>query len=606
MTPGETKKMAKVHKRTEEELERAKNELEFRVQERTSALRRANEELEKEIGVRKLAEERLFRLSRLYSVLSKVNEAIVRIHDSEKLYEEVCRIAVENGLFKMAWIGLTDPDTREVKVAASFGDTDGYLEGIKICAADVPEGRGPTGTAALEGTHSICSDIEQDARMSPWRDKALKHGFRSSGAFPLRMRDAVIGAFTIYSDKSQFFADEEVRLMFSLAEDVSFAIESMASEKKRIRAEEDLKQANAYNRSLLEASLDPLVTIDAAGKITDVNAATEQVTGYSRSELITTDFSDYFTRPDEARAGYRQVFSEGLVKDYPLEIKHRNGHITPVLYNAAVYRDETGKVTGVFAAARDITERKRAEEEIQKLNRELEQRVIERTAELEAANRELEAFAYSVSHDLRAPLRSIDGFSLALLEDHADILDAAGKDYLQRVRAAATKMGQLIDALLKLSRLTRGELKRAAVDLGALARSAAEELKRSEPERRVEFVVADKMIAEGDPVMLQVVIENLLANAWKFTRRREVARIECGLTHIDGRPVYFVKDNGTGFDMAYSDKLFSAFQRLHASTEYPGLGIGLATVQRIIHRHGGRVWAEGEVEKGATVYFTLL
>ena len=227
-----------------------------------------------------------------------------------------------------------------------------------------------------------------------------------------------------------------------------------------------------------------LVTIDANGKITDVNLATEKATGRSRQELIGTDFSDYFTEPEKARAGYRRVFQEGSVMDFALEIRRKDGYITPVLYNAAVYRDEAGKVIGVFAAARDITERKKAEDEIRKLNRELEARVIERTAQLEASNKELEAFAYSVSHDLRTPLRGIDGFSLALLEDYGDELDETGKDYLQRVRAGALKMGQLIDALLNLSRLTRGEVRRAPVDLSSLARNAAEELRKSEPERR--------------------------------------------------------------------------------------------------------------------------
>ncbi len=380
-------------------------------------------------------------------------------------------------------------------------------------------------------------------------------------------------------------------------------LENAVAERKE--AEKIVRLANAYNRSLLEASLDPLVTIDANGKITDVNVATERVTGRSREELIGTEFSDYFTDPEKAKAGYQQVFQEGSVMDYALEIKRRDGHTTPVLYNAAVYNDEAGSVLGVFAAARDITERKRAEEEIRKLNRELEARVIERTAQLEASNKELEAFAYSVSHDLRTPLRGIDGFSLALLEDYADKLDESGKDYLQRVRAGALKMGQLIDALLNLSRLTRSEVKRAPVDLSALAKNAAEELSKSEPGRRVEFVIAGGVTVKGDPVMLRAVIDNLLANAWKFTGKRDAARIEFGVKKADGKTAYFVRDNGSGFDMTYANKLFTAFQRLHGTADFPGLGIGLATVQRIIHRHGGRVWAEGEVEKGATFYFTL-
>ncbi len=405
---------------------------------------------------------------------------------------------------------------------------------------------------------------------------------------------AVVG----FANRPAEYTDRDVNQMTLMMDSVWKIVE-------RKKAEEKLKLANAYNRSLIEASLDPLVTIDAVGKITDVNIATEKVTGCSRAELIGTDFSDYFTEPAKAEAGYQQVFEEGFVMDYALEIRRRDGQVTPVLYNAAVYNDGAGKVLGVFAAARDITERKRAEDEIRKLNRELEARVIERTAMLEAANKELEAFAYSVSHDLRTPLRGIDGFSLALLEDYADKLDENGKDYLKRVRKGALKMGQLIDALLNLSRLTRGEIKSSVVDLSSLVKNSVEELRKSEPDRMAEFIIADGVTVKGDSMMLRAAIDNLLANAWKFTGKREAARIEFGITRVNGKTAYFVRDNGSGFDMTYANKLFTAFQRLHGTTDFPGLGIGLATVQRIIHRHGGRVWAEGEVEKGATFYFTL-
>ena len=225
--------------------------------------------------------------------------------------------------------------------------------------------------------------------------------------------------------------------------------------------------------------------------------------------------------------------------------------------------------------------------------------------ELTAVNRELEAFSYSVSHDLRAPLRGIDGFSQALLEDYAEKLGAKGKNYLQRVRAASQRMAQLIDDLLQLSRLARSEMRREDVDLSGMARAIAADLQKTQPDRQVDVRIAQGVVAEGDPRLLRVVLDNLLSNAWKFTSKNPRATIEFGVIENDGRPAYFVRDDGAGFDMAYGDKLFGPFQRLHAPTEFPGTGIGLATVQRIVHRHGGRVWATGAVGQGATFSFTL-
>jgi len=339
--------------------------------------------------------------------------------------------------------------------------------------------------------------------------------------------------------------------------------------------------------------------------ITDVNEATMVTTGRTREELLGTDFAEYFTKPKQAKAGYETVFREGTVRDFPLEIRHRDGDVTPVLYNASTYRGPEGEVAGVLAAARDVRELQRAEAEIRELNAGLEHRVAERTRELDATNRELQEFVYSVAHDLRTPLRAVDGFSLTVLEDYGAVIAEQGRSDLHRVRAAAQAMGQLIDALLSLSRVGRREVSLEPVDLSAIARRVVAELREADPDRTVELVVDEGLEVLSDAALLDIVLENMLGNAWKFTSARPDARIEVRSVEHDGGPAFVVGDNGAGFDPAYVDKLFSPFQRLHTADEFPGTGIGLATVARVLERLGGSCWAEGEVGCGARFYFAL-
>jgi PAS domain S-box-containing protein len=272
---------------------------------------------------------------------------------------------------------------------------------------------------------------------------------------------------------------------------------------------------------------------------------------------------------------------------------------------AWVFKDGAGKPLRLIGANIDVTERKQAELEVSRLNAELEQRVRQRTLELEASNRELEAFAYSVSHDLRAPLRGIDGWSLALLEDYSALLDGSGQQYLNRVRAETQRMGNLIDDLLQLSRVSRGEMKLDQVDITALANRIVDRLRDAQPKRRMEFLLEPGLVAFGDARLLEIALTNLFSNAVKFTGTQDPALIEFGKVDKEGEMAFYVRDNGAGFDMAYAGNLFGAFQRLHKVTEFPGTGIGLATVQRIVRRHGGRVWADARVNRGATFCFTL-
>jgi light-regulated signal transduction histidine kinase (bacteriophytochrome) len=273
-------------------------------------------------------------------------------------------------------------------------------------------------------------------------------------------------------------------------------------------------------------------------------------------------------------------------------IKQIADHLGVALYHAELMAELRG----------EIAERQQAEQVVQTLNQGLQQAIVD----LKAVNRELESFSYSVSHDLRAPLRSIDGFSQALLEDCLDQLDTSGQDYLHRIRNATQRMGNLIDDLLNLAQVTRSEMRLESVNLSLFVSNICTELQRSQTERHVECAVQPELFAQGDARLLQVLLMNLLSNAWKFSAQNPHARIEFGMMPSETDiPVYFVRDNGTGFDMAFVNKLFGPFQRLHSAKEFPGNGIGLATVQRVAHRHGGRVWAEGVLEEGATFYFTI-
>ncbi|MGH8503652.1 MAG: PAS domain-containing sensor histidine kinase [Gammaproteobacteria bacterium] len=376
------------------------------------------------------------------------------------------------------------------------------------------------------------------------------------------------------------------------------------------RAESAVRESEQRVRLIVDSSLDAVVTMSEQGSITGWNPQAEAVFGWTREEAMGRKLADLII-PKEYREAHRRGLEHflrtgtgpALNNRLSVAALHKDGREFPIELTISPL-----KLGGKFefsAFVRDVTEHKRWQEEVETLNETLEQRVAERTAQLETVNRELEAFSYSVSHDLRAPLRAIDGFSRGLLHDYADCLDERGKADLDRVRAAAQRMGQLIDDLLTLSRFTRSEMRMARVDLSDMARAVAAECQASEPTRAVEVVIAPDLTATADAQLTRVVLDNLIGNAWKFTGHQPRARIEIGAELHDGGTAFYVRDNGCGFDMSYADKLFGAFQRLHSRAEFDGSGIGLATVQRIVHRHGGRIWARAAVDQGATFYFAL-
>ena len=362
---------------------------------------------------------------------------------------------------------------------------------------------------------------------------------------------------------------------------------------------EEARRAHETIERFFTLSLDLFCVRGFDGYFKRLNPAWPATLGWTVEELLERPFLE-FVHPDDRAATVRKTGKlrcGAVTTSFENRYRCRDGSYRWLQWMAFPMVD--GAV--IYSVGRDVTAAKEAEARALRLTAAVE----ERNAQLTALNHELEAFSYSVSHDLRAPLRSIDGFSQILLEDYADRLDNEGQDALRRVRAAATSMGELIDALLALSRLSRIELRTERIDLGAMAHSVVEELRRSEPDRRAEFVIAPALAAEGDRTLLKAALGNLLGNAWKYTQPRASARIEFGCVEREDGTAYFVRDNGVGFDMAYVGKLFGAFQRLHRQTEFGGTGVGLATVQRIIHRHGGRVWAEAAVDQGATFYFTL-
>ena len=348
--------------------------------------------------------------------------------------------------------------------------------------------------------------------------------------------------------------------------------------------------------AIVEFSGDAIIAITVDGVIVSFNRGAERLFGHREEQVVGRPLS--LLLPDghggEESALIARVAAGEAVAPIETVRRRRDGSSVDVSVTVSPIRDSRGELVGVSWAARDITAWKRAQLEVQQARE-----------AAEAANRELEAFSYSVAHDLRAPLRGIDGFSNALLEDHGAALVPVAHDYLHRIRRNATLMGQLIDALLELGRITRADISVQRVDLSELARATAQRLKEFEPERRVEFLIDDDLAEQGDSALLGAVIENLFSNAWKFTRNRSNARIEFGSTRDDGRTNYFVRDNGAGFDMASASKLFRVFQRLHSRDEFDGTGVGLATVHRIVQRHGGRIWAEGKVGEGASFHFTF-
>ncbi len=532
---------------SEAELRKHRRHLEDLVGKRTTKLAKTNEQLQEEIIHRQRAEEALqkahdeleLRVQERTAELEKAKEAIAA--ERQRLYDILEAMPV--------MVCLLTPDYRVAfanrSIRERFGEDHGrhcfdYRFGLKEPCA-------------------FCEsyNVLKTGKPHHWEVTGLDGSIIDSYDFP----------FTD-TDGSPLILEIEIDIT------------------ERKRAEAALREASVYNRRLIEASLDPLVTISAEGKITDVNVATERVTGHSREEIIGTDFADYFTDPEKARLGYEQVFRVGSVKNYELAIRHKKGWLTPVIYNASVYRDGSGKVVGIFAAARDITDRKRAEEELIRSNQDLQQ------------------FAYVASHDLQEPLRNVASCLQMLQKKYSNELDAQADQYIEYAVEGSVRMKDLILDLLAYSHIGTRAKPYEPTDCEQILAEAVKNLRSAVTETRAVITHDPLPTLPADGTQLLQVFQNLVGNAIKF-RRDQPPQIHVAAVKNKNEWVFSIKDNGIGIESQYMDKIFVIFQRLNKRREYEGTGMGLAIVKKVVERHDGRVWVESEPGEGTTFYFSI-
>jgi PAS domain S-box-containing protein len=538
------------------------------------------------------------RRERFWSAQHRVAQVLASAESLEECAEEILRIVAESDDWGLGLLWRKSEDGQLTLVRAwpeaSPGDSGGVTATESVEAGLA--GRAIASRSPEWATPAETDDQELLASLAPHA------AFGSSFAFPLEA-DSVLYVLALYGERRG--APDEALL------NTSRAIASLMGQfLRRRQAELALREREEHFRLALASSETGTWELDLrTGKEVWSEELFHLYGLDPQSSSPSYELWLSLLHPEDRKrldAKTRRLPESGDTSFYDeFRAIHRSKGLRWMLSRGQVSYDENGNGVSMRGTIVDITDRKLAEEQIQKLNRELEQRVSERTKDLAASNAELESFAYSVSHDLRAPLRGIDGFSQALLEDYGHLFDERAQEYIRRVRSGARRMGELIDDLLNLSRLSRQAIVSQEVDLSELAREITDRLAEQEPDRLVRVAVTPGVTCVGDAGLLRVVLENLLGNAWKFTRGRSDAFVEFGVAHQDGERAFFVRDNGIGFDPLYANKLFGAFQRLHIRDDFEGSGIGLATVKRIVHRHLGRVWAEGAVEAGATFYFTI-
>ena len=560
------------------------------------------------------SEQEIRRVGRLYASLSAVNHAVLTESTPESFLAATCRIIVEEGGLLLAAIGSVDRDQGLIVPLVYDGRAGDVVDKVTLPLRPGPGGLSPAAACVLEDEPQVCDDFLQDPRTAPWKQVAVEFNIRSSAALPVRRSDGVWGVLGLYANETGIFGSDELKLLTEIADIIGFALDSFAREQVRRETAAALGESEERFRLAMVHSPIGMALVATDGRWLEANPAVCRIVGYTRRELLDSDVQTITHAQDMAAdLALMQDVLAGRRETYRLEKRYvrKNGTEVWTQLDSALVRSADGEPLYFLAKLQDITEQREARLRIAELNATLEKRVEERTQELAvanlellSANRELEDFSSSVSHDLRSPLRLIDGFSQMLATEHIDPANEEALADIGRIRAAARRMGELIDSLLKLARNSRGAMNAEEVDLGAMAEEAMDAVRRQDPSRHVQLVVAPELRTVGSRALLRAVMDNLVSNAWKFTCHTADARIEVGCEARGGTPMFFVRDNGVGFDMRFVDQLFRPFHRLHAEHDFPGSGIGLATSRRILERHGGRIEAVGQIDVGASFYFT--
>ncbi len=573
-----------------------------------------------EVGRRASSEGRLARLNRLYAVLSQANQAIVRIANRDDLFQAVCRIAVQHAAFRMAWVGLVNRKTLRVEPVAHWGEENGYLSRIRVSIDDVPEGQGPTGRALQSGQRFVCNDIEADPGMIPWREEAIQRGYHSCASFPVRMHGEMMGALNLYAGETGFFDGEIVDLLEEVTSDIAFALEGMDREAQRRRAEQELRQ----QAEILDQVHDSVISTDLDGSITSWNKGAERLFGYTEAEVLGRDISLVYTA-DQQEFLQSQVIVPLKRKgahEVETRMRHKAGRDFYAHVSLSLLRDERGEVTGMIGFSIDITERKRAEQELRQLNEELERRIASRTQELADVNRELNSrnedlvrtsrlkseFLAGMSHELRTPLNSIIGFSDLMAEEVAGPLTDRQRRFVGHIRQAAQHLLELINEVLDLSRIEAGRVELQYETFHA-AEALAEVLASTDPfsaakQIRVESGVDPELLVRADRVRFKQIFYNLVNNAVKFTPEGGWVRVEAAQS--DSVLHLSVTDSGIGIAAEEQEAVFEEFhQGATTAGNKEGTGLGLAITRRLVESHGGKIRIQSELGKGSCFTFTL-